>query len=206
MEHVLWKQLPKELFEKFGGRDAAKIRRQEILVSQGKGKIVVPKGVEAAVAAASGAVSEEVAAVAVDGEVKSPVAMEVPAAEARELDKVEAVVEGVKQEEVRTRRKRSLSFSEDTKAVKDEDMVRVQLELEAALEEAEFQSLLLAQNETKTMEEKEHVEEEEKEELPLVESTALYELMSPSVPVWQQNTLKIAFRVPAVTWTMLDSK
>jgi hypothetical protein len=37
VEHIVWKQLPKELFETFGGRDAAKLRRQEILISQGKG-------------------------------------------------------------------------------------------------------------------------------------------------------------------------
>lgn len=205
MEHVLWKQLPKELFEQFGGRDGAKIRRQEILVSQGKGKVVVPKGVDAAVAATSGAVSDEVAAVVVNGENKSSVATGVAATEAMEVAKEE----GVKQEDVRTSRKRSLSFSEDTKTVKDEDMVRVQLELEAALEEAEFQSLLLAENETKTKEEKEQNEKEEKEEkegLSPVESIALVELMPPSGPFWQQNTQKIAFRVPAVTWTMLDSK
>jgi len=38
VEHLRWKQLPKELFEVFGGRDAARARRAEIKLAQGKGK------------------------------------------------------------------------------------------------------------------------------------------------------------------------
>ena len=39
----------------------------------------------------------------------------------------------------------------------------------------------------------------------LVEVKLLH-LMPPVIPLWESKSRKVAYRVPAVTWTMLDSK
>ena len=219
VEHVVWKQLPKELFETFGGRDAAKVRRQEILVSQGKGKVQVPKEIPEAVVSVDGITpSKDVTVTADINEVTKVNGTS---------DDIVSKVEDTKQENdiksediMKSNRKRSLSMIEDdfkidskidskidtkiesiidSKLLEDDSaaITKAQAELEAALEEAEFQSLLLAQNENKIIEETEsHVFVEEK----------LLELMPPIEPFWDQKNPKLLYRVPAVTWTMLDSK
>lgn len=201
VEHVMWKQLPKELFEVFGGREMAKIRRQEILISQGKGKVPKDAAKESSVQVAieevkktdSGDVTNDVAAAGGGG---------TAAADATEQST--SVTTDFK-------RKRSPSFDDvnvegsviKTDAEDDKDAIkRAQLELEAALEEAEFQSLLLAQNESK---------EEDEVAVPdvplLLPSTQILpSLMPPSVPIWGNKKEVIAYRVPAVTWTLLDTK
>jgi hypothetical protein len=203
VEHVMWKQLPKELFEVFGGREMAKIRRQEILISQGKGK--VPKD----------AVKESSAQIASE-EMKETDSGDVPndaTAAGGGGEGTAAVVATEQNTSAITdfKRKRSPSF-DDVKVegsviksdVEDDKnaIKRAQLELEAALEEAEFQSLLLAQNESK--------EEDEiaVPDIPLIlpSTQILPSLMPPSVPIWGSKKEVIAYRVPAVTWTLLDTK
>ena len=159
VEHVVWKQLPKELFEAFGGRAAAKIRRQEILVSQGKGK-VVPIGKEiqqpsTIIANGEIDVNTEIIAPKVDEKVTT-------ADDIVKVEEINTAIEGdeTMKEDLKNSRKRTLSFSQnevkvDSKVTEEESeaISKAQLELEAALEEAEFQSLLLAQNESKILEE-----------------------------------------------------
>lgn len=197
----MWKQLPKELFEVFGGREMAKIRRQEILISQGKGK--VPKD----------AVKESSAQIASEDVKKMSDSGDVPNDATAGGGWTAAAVATEQSTSVITdfKRKRSPSF-DDIKAEgtvikgdveRDKDAIkRAQLELEAALEEAEFQSLLLAQNESK--------EEDEVavQEVPLLlpSSQILPSLMPPSAPIWGNKKEVIAYRVPAVTWTLLDTK
>ena len=219
VEHLVWKQSPKELFETFGGRDAAKVRRQEILVSQGKGKVQVPKDIPEAVVNVDGITpSKDVTVTADINEITQGNVV---------AENISTKVEDTKQENdiktednTRSNRKRSLSMIEDdfkidsktdtklntkTESIIDSKILeydsaaitKAQAELESALEEAEFQSLLLAQNENKIIEETEsHVFVEEK----------LLELMPPIEPFWNQKNPKLLCRVPAVTWTMLDSK
>jgi hypothetical protein len=201
VEHVMWKQLPKELFEVFGGREMAKIRRQEILISQGKGK--VPKD---AVKEPSAQIASEEVKKTDNGDVTNDTAGDggrgTFAAVATEQST--SVITDFK-------RKRSPSFDDvkvEGSVIKsdvedDKDAIkRAQLELEAALEEAEFQSLLLAQNESK---------EEDEVAVPdiplqLPSTQILPSLMPPSVPIWGSKKEVIAYRVPAVTWTLLDTK
>lgn len=202
----MWKQLPKELFEVFGGRDMAKIRRNEILISQGRGKV----SKEIVKESSMQLVSDDMKKIPDTGDVPAeasndaPVGVEVGTALAGESEQNTSLISDFK-------RKRSQSFDD----VKSEDNVekgddesslkaikKAQLELEAALEEAEFQSLLLAQNESK-----------EEDEIPaqhapllLSSSQIIPSLMPPSVPLWGNKKEVIAYRVPAVTWTLLDTK
>jgi hypothetical protein len=197
----MWKQLPKELFEVFGGREMAKIRRQEILISQGKGKVPKDAAKESSVQIAS----EEVKKTD-NGDVTNDAATAggggTAAADATEQS-TSAITD--------FKRKRSPSFDDvkvEGSVIKsdvedDKDAIkRAQLELEAALEEAEFQSLLLAQNESK--------EEDEiaVPDIPLLlpSTQILPSLMPPSVPIWGNKKEAIAYRVPAVTWTLLETK
>jgi hypothetical protein len=197
----MWKQLPKELFEVFGGREMAKIRRQEILISQGKGKVPKDAAKESSVQIAS----EEVKKTD-NGDVNNDAATAggggTAAADATEQS-TSAITD--------FKRKRSPSFDDvkvegsvrKSDVEDDKDAIkRAQLELEAALEEAEFQSLLLAQNESK--------EEDEiaVPDIPLLlpSTQILPSLMPPSVPIWGNKKEAIAYRVPAVTWTLLETK
>ena len=207
VEHVVWKQLPKELFEAFGGRAAAKIRRQEILVSQGKGK-VVPIGKEiqqSSTIISNGDIdlNTEIIAPKVDEKVTT-------ADDIVKVEEINTAIEGDKtmKEDLKNSRKRTLSFSQnevkvDSKVTEEESeaISKAQLELEAALEEAEFQSLLLAQNESKTLE-----EDVEKGLIDSQVEVKLFHLMPPVTSLWEEKSRKVAYRVPAVTWTMLDSK
>ena len=226
VEHVVWKQLPKELFEAFGGRAAAKIRRQEILASQGKGKIIQTlKDVQNSITAL---VSEEIKSNGqiniitgtinknnnenIDDKIDDNSDMKMSSQET--VAKVEEMntskENDVKIEEIiKNNKKRSLSFSENDVEIdqkfsleKTEDFSDAQLDLEAALEEAEFQSLLLAQNESKII-------ASDDVENHLIQSEIkikLFDLMPPLAPLWEGNNPKVVYRVPAVTWTMLDSK
>lgn len=197
----MWKQLPKELFEVFGGREMAKIRRQEILISQGKGK--VPKDA-----------AKESSVQIVGEDVKKTDSGDVPNDGAAAGGGGTAAAVATEQNTSVTadfKRKRSPSFDDvktEGSVIKsdvedDKDAIkRAQLEIEAALEEAEFQSLLLAQNESK--------EEDEVAvpDVPLIlpSTQILPSLMPPSVPTWGNKKEVIAYRVPAVTWTLLDTK
>lgn len=243
VEHVVWKQLPKELFQVFGGREAAKIRRQEILVSQGKGKVVqavalkessleppadVVKGVSDAlnggalkdVESGSSSSSSANDADAAHGEVGTVFKTE-SGIEIKHLDSKDGMTLNQKGENrgddalgPDLKRKRSLSFSEGTKT-EESAAYLTQMALEAALEEAEFQSLLLAQNESKEAEEDAETETETgagagpltvPPPLPLPPAEALISLMPPIGRMWDRQQPKTVYRVPAVTWTMLDSK
>lgn len=202
----MWKQLPKELFEVFGGREMAKIRRQEILISQGKGK--VPK--DAVKESSTQIVSEDAKKMSDSGEIP------IDAAAGGAIGGgggtgAAAVTEQSTSVITDFKRKRSPSFDDvkvEGTVIKgdvesDNDAIkRAQLELEAALEEAEFQSLLLAQNESK---EEDEVAVQDIQPL-LPSSQILPSLMSPSVPIWGNKKEVIAYRVPAVTWTLLDTK
>lgn len=202
----MWKQLPKELFEVFGGREMAKSRRNEILISQGKGKV------------SKEVVKESLIQLVSDDIKKIPDTNNVPAEASNDAPAVEEVGTALAGESEQNtsltsdfKRKRSQSFddvkAEDNVEKGDDDsslkaIKQAQLELEAALEEAEFQSLLLAQNESK--------EEDEMPAQPapllLPSSQILPLLMPPSVPLWGNKKEAIAYRVPAVTWTLLDTK
>lgn len=229
----MWKQLPKELFQVFGGREAAKIRRQEIIVSQGKGKVAqvalkepsseppadvakdisdapsggILKGMESGSSSSSkgvDAMQDDVQTV-----VKTENSMEDKNLSVKEGQAVDQTAEKREGETAGAdlKRKRSLSFSEGTKT-EESAAYRTQMALEAALEEAEFQSLLLAQNESKEGELEEggggvppaHLP------LPLPPAEALMSLMPPIGRIWDRKQSKTVYRVPAVTWTMLDSK
>ena len=202
----MWKQLPKELFEVFGGREMAKIRRNEILISQGKGKVSKEVVKESSIQVVSDDIKmiSDTGNVPAEGSNDAPAGDEVGTARAGESEQNTSLTSDFK-------RKRSQSFddvkSEDCLEKGDDEsslkaIKQAQLELEAALEEAEFQSLLLAQNESK--------EEDEMpaQALPLLLSSSqiLPSLMPPSVPLWGNKKEIIAYRVPAVTWTLLDTK
>lgn len=203
----MWKQLPKELFEVFGGRDMAKIRRNEILISQGKGKVSKEVVKESSIQV----VSDDLKMIPDTGNVPAEGSNDAPAG-----DEVKTALTGESGQNTSLtsdfKRKRSQSFddvkSEDCLEKGDDDssmkaIKQAQLELEAALEEAEFQSLLLAQNESK-----EEEDEIPAQALPLLLSSSqiLPSLMPPSVPIWGNKKEIIAYRVPAVTWTLLDTK
>ena len=206
VEHVVWKQLPKELFEAFGGRAAAKIRRQEILVSQGKGKVVP---IEKEIPESSTILAKEENDVNADTTVTKvdEITTSDDAVKIEEMSMVIDDEENMKKE-FKSSRKRTLSFSQievkvDSKVTEEESeaISKAQLELEAALEEAEFQSLLLAQNESKIIE-----DDAEKVLIDSQVEVKLLHLMPPVIPLWESKSRKVAYRVPAVTWTMLDSK
>ena len=206
VEHVVWKQLPKELFEAFGGRAAAKIRRQEILVSQGKGKVVP---IEKEIPESSTILAKEENDVNADTTVTKvdEITTSDDAVKIEEMSMVIDDEENMKKE-FKSSRKRTLSFSQievkvDSKVTEEESeaISKAQLELEAALEEAEFQSLLLAQNESKILE-----EDAEKGLIDSQVEVKLFHLMPPVTSLWEEKSRKVAYRVPAVTWTMLDSK
>lgn len=230
---MVWKQLPKELFQVFGGREAAKIRRQEILVSQGKGKVVqvAPKdpsseppadvakessdalngGALKAVESGSSSSSSSNGSDAAHGEIGSVIKTE-NMTEVKHLDAKDGQAVDQKGEEngndvlgTDLKRKRSLSFSEGTKT-EESAAYLTQMALEAALEEAEFQSLLLAQNESKEGEEETGGVLVAPQALPLPPAEALISLMPPIGRIWDRKQPKTVYRVPAVTWTMLDSK
>jgi hypothetical protein len=235
---VVWKQLPKELFQVFGGREAAKIRRQEILVSQGKGKVVqvapkdpsserpadvakdiggalsggADKGAESGSSSSSSSSSSN-GAEAAQGDVGTVVKTE-NGIEIKQLNGKDSKAVDLKGEERERgdlgpdlKRKRSLSFSEGTKT-EESAAYLTQMALEAALEEAEFQSLLLAQNESKEGEEEAKTggDAVPAAPQPLPTAEALISLMPPIGRVWDRLQPKTMYRVPAVTWTMLDSK
>ena len=207
VEHVVWKQLPKELFEAFGGRAAAKIRRQEILVSQGKGKVVP---IEKEIPESSTILSNEENDINADTTVIKVDEKVTTSDDAVKIEEMSMVVDGEEnmKKELKSSKKRTLSFSQievkvDSKVTEEESeaISKAQLELEAALEEAEFQSLLLAQNESKIIE-----DDAEKVLIDSQVEVKLLHLMPPVIPLWESKSRKVAYRVPAVTWTMLDSK
>jgi hypothetical protein len=207
VEHFVWKQLPKELFEGFGGRDADKLRRREILVSQGKGKLkekeIVSEPVSEGSAVASSSASSAGDPTA-DGGLAEDMAFET-------VVKDELVT--IKTEETTSiLGKRTLEEANDDVKV-SQSTSDAQAALESALEEAEFQALLLAQNEGKEEgndvgqnESKEHEDISENYSLAPHVFAALPELMPPLVSIWEGRREKEVYWVPAVTWTMLETK
>ena len=200
MEHVVWKQLPKELFEKFGGREEAKLQRQAILISQGKGKVPASAVKESATNAKEATseiptnVNNESALAAQIGLPESSSRTDVATAaalmECDSLVKVESTVD--------LKRKRSLSDTDESKLEDDRVLTaQAQADLEAALEEAEFQSLLLAQNSEGNV---------PSELINPMSKVPLPSLLAPLIPVWEAKRTRAPYRVPVVTWTILDIK
>ena len=198
VEHVVWKQLPKELFEKFGGREEAKLKRQAILISQGKGKIPASAVKESATNA-----KEAIHEIPTDSNSESALAAKIELPESSlqtDVATAAALVECdsmVKQENtVDLKRKRSLSDTDGSQLEGDHVLTaQSQADLEAALEEAEFQSLLLAQNSEGSFQ-SEHVSPASKIPLP--------SLLPHLTPVWEAKRTRAPYRVPVVTWTILD--
>lgn len=193
----MWKQLPKELFEKFGGRDEAKLKRQIILISQGKGKVPA-----SAVKESSANKKETISEFQVDisSESASDAKNAVPVGSSRTdvpttaaVVQCDSVVKG--ENTVDLKRKRSSSAADDSKLEEDRVLTaQAQAELEAALEEAEFQSLLLAQNSDGGVASE------------LINTASKDPLPSLLPPVWEAKRTRAPYRVPVVTWTILDIK
>ena len=185
VEHFKWKHLPKELFEVFGGRDAAKARRAEMLQIQGKGKAV--PAVAAAVVTADS-----------DAAVKETGSDEIIDITATAEMKVE-----IKDELGTAGRKRKLSESDASSSASATGALASRSVLSE--DDTEFEvnknGLLMEAIESKPVDEGIADNSEEQLQLP--------SLLPPFSRPWEADQKKnggVAFRVPAVSWSMLESK
>lgn len=170
VEHLKWSQLPKELFEGLGGRDAAKARRAEIKQSLAK---------EKAAAAGAGSAGESSAT-----------------ATAPEGGEGEAAVVDVVKDEDKVSRKRKLSESELSTAAESKGG--------GGLAEAESKVPEVV------------VDAAERLDLPTFlppfsrpwQALASSEVVGLSAIADEKDSSSDShvFRVPAVSWTMLESK